>query len=154
MDLMTWICGPVARVQAMFRTTALHRMESEDFVVTGIDFASGAVGSVVATTADHPGFPETITLNFERGSARLEGGNLTVGPHGQPVEQWGEASGTGGGADPMAFPHGWHRAVIADFIDAVRTDRAPATTGRDSLEVLRLIDAMQRSSAGGRAIDL
>lgn len=154
MDLMLWMCGPAARVQASFRTTSVHRMESEDFVVAGLDFASGAVGSVVATTADHPGFAETITLNFERGSARLEGGNLTVWPHDQPVEQWGESSGTGGGADPMAFPHGWHRAVTADFVAAVRDDRAPMTSGRDSLNVLRLIEAMQRSSTQGRAIEL
>lgn len=154
MDLMLWMCGPIARTQASFRTTAVHRMESEDFVVAGLDFASGAVGSVVATTADHPGFAETITLNFTRGSARLEGGNLTVWPHDQPVEHWGEASGTGGGADPMAFPHGWHRAVIADFVAAVRKERPPMTSGRDSLQVLRLIEAMQRSSAEGRAIQL
>lgn len=154
MDLMLWMCGPVAGVQASFRTTALHRMEAEDFVVGGLDFASGAVGSVVATTADHPGFAETIMLNFERASARLEGGNLTIWPHDQPVEQWGESSGTGGGADPMAFPHGWHRSVIEDFVGAVRDDRQPMTSGRDSLNVLRLIEAMQRSSAEGRAISL
>lgn len=154
MDLMLWMCGPVARVQASFRTTALHRMEAEDFVVGGLDFASGAVGSVVATTADHPGFAETIMLNFERASARLEGGNLTIWPHDRPVEQWGESSGTGGGADPMAFPHGWHRSVIEDFVGAVRDDRQPMTSGRDSLNVLRLIEAMRRSSAEGRAITL
>lgn len=154
MDLMLWMCGPAARVQASFRTTSAHRMKSEDFVVAGLDFASGAVGSVVATTADHPGFPETITLNFERASARLEGGSLTVWPHDGPAEQWGEASGTGGGADPMAFPHGWHRAVIEDFVAAVCEGRPPMTSGRDGLDVLRLIEAMQRSSTEGRAVDL
>ena len=28
----------------------------------------------------------------------------------------------GSGADPMAFPHDWHRALIADFVDAVAAD--------------------------------
>jgi predicted dehydrogenase len=154
LDLLLWLCGEVSRVQATFRRTSVHRMESEDFVVAGLDFASGAAGSVVATTADYPGFPEAITLNFERGAARLEGGNLTVWPHDQPAETWGESSGTGGGADPMAFPHGWHRAAIEDFALAVRDGREPLTTGRDSLEVLRLIEAMRRSSDEGRAITL
>jgi UDP-N-acetyl-2-amino-2-deoxyglucuronate dehydrogenase len=153
LDLMLWLCGGVTRVQASFRQTSVHRMESEDFVVAGLDFASGAVGSVVATTADYPGFPETITLNFERGSARLEGGHLTAWPHDRPTEQWGDNAGTGGGADPMAFPHAWHRAVIADFVAAVREDRPPMTTGRDSLQVLCLIEAMQRSSSEGRAVE-
>lgn len=153
LDLLLWLCGDVSRVQAMFRQTASHRMESEDFVVAGLDFASGAMGSVVATTADYPGFPETITLNFERGAARLEGGNLTIWPHDRPAEHWGDNTGTGGGADPMAFPHGWHRSVIADFVAAVRDDRTPMTSGRDSLRVLRLIEAMRRSSDEGRAVD-
>lgn len=154
LDLLLWLCGDVARVQASFRQTAVHRMESEDFVVAGLDFASGAVGSVVATTADFPGFAETITLNFERGSARLEGGNLTVWRHDGTVEHWGEDTGTGGGADPMAFPHAWHRAVIEDFVAAVSDGRPPMTSGRDSLEVLRLIEAMRRSSDERRAVEL
>lgn len=154
LDLLLWLCGDVSRVQASFRRTSVHRLESEDFVVAGIDFASGAVGSVVATTADYPGFPESITLNFERGSARLEGGNLQVWPHDGPAETWGESSGTGGGADPMAFPHGWHRSTIEDFVLAVREGREPVTTGRDSLKVLGLIEAMKRSSDEGRTVEL
>jgi len=154
LDLLLWLCGDAKRVQASFRQTSAHRMESEDFVVAGLDFASGAVGSVVATTADFPGFAETITLNFEHGSARLEGGNLTVWRHDRPVEHWGESTETGGGADPMAFPHAWHRAVIEDFVTAVREDRPPMTSGRDSLKVLRLIEAMRRSSDERRAIEL
>jgi predicted dehydrogenase len=154
LDLLLWLCGDVKRVQASFRRTSAHRMESEDFVVAGLDFASGAVGSVVATTADFPGFAESITLNFEHGSARLEGGNLTVWRHDGTVEHWGERTETGGGADPMAFPHAWHRAVIEDFVTAVRHGRQPMTSGRDSLRVLQLIEAMRRSSDEQRAVDL
>ena len=54
----------------------------------------------------------------------------------------GAASGTGGGADPMAFPHDWHRDVIADFAAAVRAGRPPAVPGRAALAVHRLIDAL------------
>ncbi|MEO1308947.1 MAG: Gfo/Idh/MocA family oxidoreductase, partial [Pseudomonadota bacterium] len=48
------LTGPVQRVQAMTRTTALHHMEAEDFVVAGLEFASGAVGSLFASTASFP----------------------------------------------------------------------------------------------------
>lgn len=154
LDLLLWLCGGVSRVQATFRRTLVHRMESEDFVVAGIDFASGATGSVVATTADYPGFPESIILNFEHGSARLEGGNLQVWTHEGSAETWGEDTGTGGGADPMAFPHGWHRSTIEDFVLAIREGRDPVTTGRDSLKVLSLIEAMRRSSDEGRAVEI
>ena len=51
------LVGPASCAQAMLRTTSLHAMEGEDFAVIGIDFASGAVGSILASTASFPGAP-------------------------------------------------------------------------------------------------
>ncbi len=42
----------------------------------------------------------------------------------------------------MAFPHDYHRAVMADFAEAVRQKRPPRITGEDALRVHRLIDAL------------
>ena len=53
-------------------------MEAEDFVGAGLRFAGGALGALVATTAAFPGGAESLVLSFEDGSARLEGGTLTV----------------------------------------------------------------------------
>lgn len=153
-DLALHLAGPAARVQAMMRTTRLHRMESEDFAVIGLDFASGAVGSIVATTAAYPGGTEGIALHGRRGSARLRGGRLVIAPQGGEERVVGEAGGTGGGADPMAFTHAWHQSVIEDFAAALDERRAPAVPGRDALAVHRLIDAATRSSAEGRAVDV
>ena len=68
------------------------------------------------------------------------------------VDQTGEESGSGGGADPMAFPYDWHKALIDDFIAALRDGRAPSPNGRDALQVQRLIDALLRSSREKRAV--
>ena len=70
------------------------------------------------------------------------------------TETVGADSGTGGGADPMAFDHGPHRAVIRDFLDAVRDGRPPAVTGRSALAVHAVIEAIIASSAQGRAVAL
>ena len=154
LDLMLHLAGPAARCQAMLRTTRLHEMEAEDLGVIGLDFASGAVGSVVATTAARPGGAERIALHGARGSAVLEGDALTVTWSDGSTEAHGAAGGTGGGADPMAFTSDWHRDVLADFVAALDEGRAPAVTGRDALAVHALIDAAQRSSAEGRAVAL
>jgi predicted dehydrogenase len=52
----------------------------------------------------------------------------------------------------MAFDHGAHRAVIADFTAALVEGREPAITGRSALDVHRLIDAMLTSSREGRRV--
>jgi predicted dehydrogenase len=40
----------------------------------------------------------------------------------------------------MDFPHDAHRAVIADFLDAIEQGRDPVVTGEEALASQRLID--------------
>lgn len=152
LDLMLSLTGPVAEVQSLAATTPFHRMESEDFVAGGLRFDSGAVGSLVASTALFPGGAESLTFGFERATAHLQSGTLTVSWLDGRTERTGEPATTGGGADPMAFPHEWHRDLIADFAEAVTQDRPPLITGREALHVHRLIDALVRSSAERKAV--
>ena len=60
----------------------------------------------------------------------------------------------GTGADPMAFAHDQHRAVIADFLDAIDAKREPAISGREALRVHRLIDALLQSAASGKTVEV
>ena len=54
----------------------------------------------------------------------------------------------------MAFDHGWHKALISDFLDALDAGRPPRVTPREALQVHRLIDALLRSAAEGRRVTL
>lgn len=146
LDLMISLAGPIDSVQAMVATTRSHRMEAEDFAVGGLHFASGAIGSIVATTATYPGSAESIVLDGTAGTAILRAGELRVFLRNGGEETVGDMSGTGGGADPMAFPCDWHRDLIADFAAAVAEDRAPVIPGRDALHVHALIEAIVESS--------
>lgn len=152
LDLMLSLCGEVDAVTAMARTTRFHQMETEDFVSAGLEFANGAVGAVMATTASFPGGPESLTLNFAHATATLTAGNLTVRTMAGETIAKGEASQGGGGADPMAFPFDWHASQIAEFADAVRHDRQPLSNGHTALRVHRLIDAMMVSAREGRRV--
>ena len=154
LDLALSLTGPATRVQAMARTSRLHRMEAEDIVSGGIDYASGAVGSLFATTASYPGSAESILLHGTKGSARIVSGQLDLSWRDGTTESFGEGSGTGGGADPMAFTHEWHQAILEDFADALEHNRAPIVTGRAALAVHHLIEALVTSSREGRAITL
>ena len=60
--------------------------------------------------------------------------------------EFGEEGGTGSGADPMAFTHTWHQAIIEDFAEAIAKGRNPVCTGREALLVHGVIDALVRSS--------
>ncbi len=149
LDLALSLTGRVAEVMALTGTSGFHRMESEDFVAAGWRYEGGALGSFFATTASFPGHADTIRLNCAEGSALLKGNRLTIDWQDGQKEEFGAEAATGGGADPMAFTHEWHRAVIADFAASLREGRPPSVPGRAALEVHRLIAALERSGREG-----
>ena len=151
MDLMLSIVGDVAEVFAYATTTPVHRMETEDLVGAAVKYKNGALGVIHATTAAYPGFPERIEIICEKGSAMIIGTELKVAFHdGRVVEIARDPNEGGTGADPMAFAHDQHRAVIADFLDAIDNKREPMISGQEALRVHRLIDALLQSAATGK----
>jgi UDP-N-acetyl-2-amino-2-deoxyglucuronate dehydrogenase len=153
LDLMLSLAGPIAEAAAFATTTSVHRMETEDMVAAAVKFENGALGTIDATTAAYPGFAERIEIIGERATASLVGSDLTVAHHDGRVTEVKTEYGAGGtGADPMAFPHDWHRSAIADFLDALDEKRAPMVSGAEALKVHRLIDSLLEAGATGERV--
>ncbi|MDO8876192.1 MAG: Gfo/Idh/MocA family oxidoreductase [Pseudolabrys sp.] len=154
LDLFQSLTGPIAKVTAFARTSPQRKIDTEDMVAGGIEFTNGAIGSIDATTTAYPGFPERIELAFEKGTAALIAETLDIHYRdGRHIRHEGEASRSGG-ADPMAFSNGAHKALIVDFLDAIDGNRAPLVSGRESLKVMKLIEALLRSADEGRAVSV
>ena len=150
LDLMLSLTGPVAEVAALCGTTRVHRMETEDFAGAGLRFANGALGSLFATTAEYPGFPERIELIGTATAVLAAGVSRCI-------------IGTDGRAPRRGAGH-WRRRR-SDGIPARRPPRAaerlprrarpeprPAASGREALKVHHFIDAVLRASAEGRTV--
>jgi predicted dehydrogenase len=142
LNMFQSLVGVRAVVAAQVRTTALHRMETEDYASALLELGNGAPGSLLATTALYPGRAESIEIIGTNGTARLEGASLRADfLDGSKLEHI-STEGTGGGANIMDFPHDAHRAVIADFVAAVEEGRDPRVTGEDALATQELIEAI------------
>jgi predicted dehydrogenase len=151
LDLMIALVGAPAEVSAYAGTSLVHRMETEDLVGAAMRFPCGAIGTISATTAAFPGYPERIEVIGEHGMALIEGTRLAVHLHdGTEIREGGASLGGGTGADPMAFPHDYHRALIADFLEAIAARREPRVGGTEALKVHYLIDALLQSSEAHR----
>src|SRR5262249_25012586 len=61
-DLLLWLCGPVTRVVGK-AATRFHRIEVEDTAVAILEFASGALATLEATTCAYPGRPRRIEIS-------------------------------------------------------------------------------------------
>ena len=130
-DLLTWLMGPVAEVQAQTATLAHERIAVEDTAVATLRFANGALGVIEASTAAFPGYLKRIEINGSEGSAVLEEEDLKHWDFAKPQkrdeairEQMLKHRSTGGGAaDPSAIGHHGHARQFADVVKAIRTQR-------------------------------
>jgi predicted dehydrogenase len=153
LDLMLSLAGPIEEVAGYAATTPVHRMETEDLVCAAARFRNGALGTIDASTAAYPGFLERIELICCNGTATIAGSALEVRFHdGRKIDEATEIGAGGTGADPMAFPHEFHRAVMTDFLDAIEQGREPKVTGEEALRVHRLIDALVESGKNGAPV--
>ena len=146
LDLFRWLLGIRGVEAAQVRTTALHRMETEDYVAALVRLGNDAPGTIVATVAAYPGNPESLHIIGSRGTARLDGGNLRLAFLDGSEEVFTDS--TGSGASVMAFSHDAHRAVLNDFLDAIEQGRDPAIPGEEALATQRIIEELLK--IGGR----
>jgi predicted dehydrogenase len=147
LDILLSFAGDAAEVKAFATTTPIHRMECEDLVCAAVRWKSGALGVIEATTAAFPGAPERIELIGTHGTATLASTALDVrwiDGRRETLEPDGSSGGTG--ADPMAFPHDYHRGVWKDFLDAIDSGAEPRVNGEEGLRVHHLIDALLAAS--------
>jgi UDP-N-acetyl-2-amino-2-deoxyglucuronate dehydrogenase len=147
LDLLLHLAGPHKDVAGFAYTSPLRAIDTEDVAAAAIRFQSGAIGVLDATTVARPGYPERIEIAGTRGSAVLEALQLTVNHAEGAPEIIGSVQSGGGGADPMAFDHGPHRAVITEMLDAIEQGRAPSNNARSALHVQRLIEAVLKDAA-------
>ena len=154
LDVLLSLAGDPAQVMCFAATTPVHQMQSEDIACAAVRWISGAHGVIEATTAAWPGAAERIELIGSRGSAILLGTALEVKwQDGRSESSAPDGSSGGTGADPMAFPHDYHRRVWRDFLDAITVGREPRVNGEEALRVHRLIDALLQSAAHGVLVD-
>ena len=155
LDLMISLAGLPVEVTGYAATSPVHRMETEDLAFAATRLENGGIGAISATTSAYPGIPDAVDIIGTKGMARIEGAKMIAHFHDGTEEIVNDgALGGGAGADPMAFPHHHHRAVIEDFLDAIEGDRDPAVTGREALKVHRLIAAILRSSETGERAEV
>ena len=154
-DVLLWIGGAVTAVQA--RTAALcHAIEVEDTAAAVLEFSGGALGTLFATTAAYPGWPRRITVTGTDGTASLEGDDLVSvvlrSGASVPGVTAPQAAAPAASASPLVGDVGPHRAVIEDFLSAIRDRRPPRCDGRDARRSVALVLAVYEASRTGAAV--
>jgi len=154
-DLLRWCMGPVAEVTAVC-TTQAHQIEAEDTSLAIVRFTSGAVGTIMSSTAAFPGFPQRLEITGTKGTVIVEDGQLVsraFEDDAQPVDG-GPRLGAGAAADPAVLDFSGHAAQLADLLAAIDEGRAPAVDGEAGRAALEIVCAVYESSRSGRTVTL
>jgi len=160
-DLLLWLMGPVRSVNAMTALRAHERIEVEDTAVATLEFESGALGTIVATTAAYPGTLKRIEIAGSHGMAVLEEEAIVKWNFAQPKKQDEKVlaemkfNTTGGGAsDPAAIGHVAHRELFKDFVKSIQGGLPSRIDGIEGRRSVELINAVYKSAKTGKQVSL
>lgn len=162
-DLLIWLAGnpkPMTATASMATvfphkrgtripdTAHADRYSVEDLAFGHIRFESGFWLTIEGSWVwDEPGWECRFTLAGDRGQANVGPLQFWTERDGALVEITGQASGD------LDFPSSMRRE-IADVVGAVREGRPPLASGAQALRVQAVVDALYRSAATGREVDV
>ena len=153
-DLLDWLIGPVADVQAM--TSTSRDIEVEDAGVLNVRWRNGALGSMAVTMSAFPkNYEGSITILGEKGTARIGGvavNDIQTWEFSEEKEydkQLKEAN-----YETTSVYGFGHPLYYRNVVDVLRGDAEPETDGREGLKSLELLIAAYLSARDGRTVSL
>ncbi len=147
-DLLLWLLGDVIRVQAR-TATLLQKIETEDTAVALLDFANGALGVLLATTAAYPGYPRRVEITGSEGTFVLEHDRIIAADLRKQAGSWvatDEGDQNASASSPVVSDFRGHQSAIQDFIHAIENDRTPACDGDAGRRSVALIEDIYRAA--------
>ncbi len=153
-DLLRYIAGPVVSVQAV-AATRYHAIEAEDTLSAVMEFESGALGVLQATTSVYPGFNRRLEICGSEGTAILQEDAIVYcafrnQSRSLPCRQ--SQHDTGGRPDGM--DHSLHKKQIGDFLTSIEEGSKPFLDAREGKKAVEIVEAVYTSAKTGKKIYL
>lgn len=161
-DLLQWYMGPVTSVQSVASNIRHKEIEVEDTVVSTLQFANGALGTVVCSTAVFPGALKRIEIMGTAGTAILEESNIIQWQFEQDAfedkiikeKMSGLKTVQGGVSNPADISFIGHRLQIEDMIQAIESGREPMINGPEGRKSVEIVLAIYESARTGKKVTL
>ncbi|EKE00974.1 MAG: hypothetical protein ACD_21C00250G0047 [uncultured bacterium] len=154
-DLLDWLFGPVASVQAMTATLA-RNIETEDTGVLNVRWRSGTLGSVNVTMLAHDkNFEGSITIIGEKGTVRIGGVAVNEIQHWEFQDKRDEDNEIKAISYAISSVYGFgHPRYYENVVEVLRGNIEPETDGREGLKSLEVLIAAYLSARDGNKISL
>ena len=145
-DIMHYICGTPKLLGAKVKTI-VHNIETEDTAVALVEYPSGALGVMEASTSSNPGFERRIEINGSRGYAVVIDAQLEkLYVDGKFIINKEVIPNAGTASDPTKMSHEKHMLQIKNFIGAIRGEQQLISTATDGYNSVKFIEEIYKKS--------
>lgn len=152
LDLWQWICGMPVKVHTKMHFGKWHNIEVEDDVTTYVEYANGATGTFITTTADYPG-DNRFEIVCDKGTLICDEGLLKLKKLDVAESEFRYATqisfATPKATTSVVETDGQnlqHKAVRNAFAAAILRDEPMVADGREGLNGLMISNAMHLSA--------
>lgn len=154
-DLLEWLIGPIADVQAMAGTLA-RDIEVEDSGVMNIRWRNNALGSMAVTMLTYPkNYEGSITILGEKGTVRVGGVavNEIITWDFEEKKDYDDQIMDASYQTTSVYGFG-HPLYYKNIVDTFRGNAEPETDGREGLKSLEVLIAAYLSARDRKTVSL
>jgi len=154
-DLLEWLIGPIADIQAMTGTLARH-IEVEDTGVMNVRWRNNALGSMSVTMLTYPkNYEGSITILGENGTVKVGGVAVNEIQTWEFKESKEYDKDVNNASYETTSVYGFgHPLYYKNVIDVLRGAAEPEVDGREGLKSLEVLIAAYLSARDGRTVSL
>jgi predicted dehydrogenase len=143
-DMLLFLLGEVKNVHGYIRTLT-HKIEVEDNVAAVLEFKSGALGTIIASTSMNPAKNKYIEIHGGKGTIVIEEDMIrSICIEGEK-EYVCDVRAAESATNHLVKAKG-HIQQLQDFTEALQENRAPYVTLEDGMRAVSLITSVYGSS--------
>lgn len=139
-DVMHFLFGEAKLIGARVKTL-VHDIETEDTVAAVVEYPSGALGVIEASTSANPGFSRKIEINGSRGYAIVNDASIVkLVLDGETLVDKEMKTDIGTASDPGRMSCEKHALQIRNFIDAARGEAELISNSYNGYTAVKFIE--------------
>ena len=139
-DIMHFLFGEPRLIGARVKTL-VHNIETEDTAVAAVEYPSGALGVIEASTSANPGFSRRIEINGSRGYAIVNDASIVkLVLDGETLIDNELKTDLGTASDPGKMSADRHASQIRNFVDAIRGEAELISTSYNGYTAVKFIE--------------
>ncbi len=151
-DVLQYVAGPVDSVLAVTRTQT-RPIEVEDSVAAVLEFSSGAIGTLEASTTSFPGYPRRLEICGDEGSVVMEEADiLRWDLKAKAPDKLRDENTRASSSDPKAIGKDSHVRQMQNFVRSILYGEELLVSAEQGRIPLAIILAVYESAKSGQRV--